>query len=131
MSSSKKLFDFHWPVAIPAALFVIAFVTITLIVGEPIKTYFSHIQTILYDNIGWFFVSIVNIMLFASVVLIISPFGKIKLGGAKASKDFSDFVFMRKITEVGGRRTKAYLLYCTNTFVPRVHECSFFKRNLF
>jgi len=101
MSSNKKLFDFHYPVAIPSALFVIAFVTITLIVGEPIKDYFSHIQTLLYDNVGWFFVSIVNIMLFSSVLLILSPFGKIKLGGPKASTDFSDFAWYSMLFSAG------------------------------
>ncbi len=48
----------------PSAGIIILFITITLLVGEPMNQVFSKIQASISDYGGWFFVITVNAFLF-------------------------------------------------------------------
>jgi flagellar biosynthesis protein FlhB len=62
--SSKKYFDVDGLVFWPSAFIIVAFISITLIVGEPMDQVFSAIQSSISSYGGWFFVLSVNIFLF-------------------------------------------------------------------
>ena len=89
LKSSKKYFDVDGLVFWPSALIIVAFIAITLIVGEPMNQVFSSIQGTISDYGGWFFVLSVNIFLFFVLYIAFSKYGKIRLGGNKSRPEFS------------------------------------------
>ena len=99
--ANKKYFDFHPPVFIPSAIVIILFVSITLIVGEPVENLFASLQTELYDNVGWFFIFTMNALLVTAIIITFSPLGKIRLGGEKATPEFSDFSWYSMLFSAG------------------------------
>ncbi len=97
----RKYFDFHAPVFIPSAIVVVLFVTITLIVGEPVERLFATMQSGLYDTTGWFLILTMNVLLVTAFVIAFSPLGKIRLGGEKATPEFSDFSWYSMLFSAG------------------------------
>lgn len=97
----RKYFDFHAPVFIPSAIVVILFVAVTLIVGKPIENLFAEMQSGLYNNAGWFLILTMNILLVSAVIIAWSPLGKIRLGGEKASPEFSNFSWYSMLFAAG------------------------------
>ncbi|MBD0825338.1 BCCT family transporter [Aestuariibaculum marinum] len=99
--SQNKILDFHYPVFIPAALIILIFVSVAIILGEPLSDFFLEIRNLIYDKIGWFFVFTVNTLLVVAILLAFSKFGKIKLGGRSASPDFSNFAWYSMLFSAG------------------------------
>ncbi len=99
--AQKRYFDFHGPVFIPSALVVILFVGLTLAIGKPAERFFADLQTGLYDNVGWLFIFTMNALLIAALGLAFSPLGKIRLGGEKATPEFSDFSWYSMLFSAG------------------------------
>jgi choline/glycine/proline betaine transport protein len=89
LKSSKKYFDVDGPVFWPSALVTVAFIAITLIVGEPMDQVFSSIQSNISNFGGWFFVLSVNIFLFFVLYIAFSKYGSIRLGGKNSRPEFS------------------------------------------
>jgi choline/glycine/proline betaine transport protein len=99
--AKNKYFDFHTPVFIPSALIIILFVTITLYVGDPVEQLFQEWQTALYDNVGWFFVIVMNTMVIMALVIAFGKLGKIRLGGPTATPEFSNFSWYSMLFSAG------------------------------
>nr|WP_321353724.1 BCCT family transporter [uncultured Draconibacterium sp.] len=99
--STKKYFDVDGPVFWPAAILIVLFIAVTLIVGQPMNKVFSTIQTSISDYGGWFFVISVNIFLFFVLFVAFSKFGKIKLGGSKAKPEFSKAAWFAMLFSAG------------------------------
>lgn len=77
------------PVFISSLLIVLALVAATLIIGKPMENWFANTQKIVADNVGWFFILMVNGVLFFAVFLGFGKFGNIRIGGKNAKPDFS------------------------------------------
>ncbi len=88
LTSTKKYFDVDGPVFWPAAVLIVAFITITLIIGEPMNKVFTAIQDSMSNYGGWFFVIAVNFFLFFVIYIAFSKYGKIRLGGTNAKPEF-------------------------------------------
>lgn len=99
--STKKYFDVDGPVFWPAAIVIILFIAITLIVGEPMDEVFSAIQTSISNYGGWFFVISVNIFLFFVLFIAFSKYGSIRLGGPKAKPEFSKGAWFAMLFSAG------------------------------
>ena len=82
-------FDVHHPTFPISSLAIIAFVIITLMFQDTLGPLYNHLKVWLSAHLDWFFTSAVNIMLLFCIVLILSPLGKIRLGGANAKPDYS------------------------------------------
>jgi len=78
------------PVFITSLLVIAVLVITTLLVGKPMEKYFSQIQTTVANNIGWFFILVVNVLLLFALYLGFSKFGNIRLGGKDAKPDFTN-----------------------------------------
>ena len=87
--SKNKYFDVDSPVFWPSAVLIVAFIVVTLSVGEPMNDIFASIQTSISDNGGWFFIISVNLFLFFILFIAFSKFGNIRLGGSNARPEFS------------------------------------------
>ncbi len=99
--STKKYFDVDGPVFWPAAIVIILFIAITLIVGEPMNEVFATIQTSISNYGGWFFVISVNIFLFFVLFIAFSKYGSIRLGGPKAKPEFSKGAWFAMLFSAG------------------------------
>ncbi|MGB0904164.1 MAG: BCCT family transporter, partial [Mangrovicoccus sp.] len=82
-------FDIHNPVFMVSGLTVIAFVIFTLFLPELAGGIFGWLFTNVTHAFDWFFIGASDIFVLLCLVLIISPYGKIRLGGKEATPDFS------------------------------------------
>src|SRR6056297_823137 len=100
-AGKNRLFDIHPPVFWPAAILAVAFIAVTLLVGEPMEKVFSTIQLVISDNFGWFLVISVNLYLFAMLFIAFSKYGDIRLGGKNAVPDFSRLSWFSMLFSAG------------------------------
>ena len=97
----KPRLTIHLPVFVPSLILVVAFVSVTLIVGPPMETTFAAIQSAISHNAGWFFVWSVNIFLVFVLFTAFSRFGRIRLGGADAKPEFSTTAWFAMLFSAG------------------------------
>lgn len=97
----KKLFDFHSPVFYPSAMIILLFIVLTLVIGKPMEKVFNSVQTTMADQAGWFFVMTVNILVAFALYLAFSKFRFIRIGGTKATPEFSTFAWFSMLFSAG------------------------------
>ncbi|WP_218563912.1 BCCT family transporter [Marinospirillum perlucidum] len=81
--------DIHNRVFAISGLAVIAFVLLTLIFQADVEPLFKSLRGWLTSNLDWFFIGAANIFVLLCLFLIVSPLGKVRLGGTEAKPDFS------------------------------------------
>jgi len=81
-------FSVHRPVFAVSAISIIAFVIFTLSLPELAGSLFNALFTDVTQQFDWFFLGAADIFLILCLVLVVSPYGKIRLGGAAAKPDF-------------------------------------------
>jgi BCCT family betaine/carnitine transporter len=81
--------DIHNPVFLISGLSIVAFVILTLMFKESAKEIFEGMRNWLTSTLGWFFLLSGNIFVVFCLMLIVTPLGKIRLGGADAKPDYS------------------------------------------
>ncbi len=97
----KKYIDIYPPVFIPAAVIIILFIAITLIVGEPMETIFEKTQHAIATNTGWLFVLVVNFFLFFMIYIAFSKYGEVRLGGKDARPEFTRMAWFAMLFSAG------------------------------
>ncbi len=80
--------DIHNPVFIIAAASIIIFVIITLVFPVVSTELFGGLRTWLTANFDWFFLLAGNIFVLFGIFLVLTPLGRIRLGGPDARPDF-------------------------------------------
>ncbi|ADU65417.1 choline/carnitine/betaine transporter [Desulfurispirillum indicum S5] len=81
--------DIHNRVFAISGLGVIAFVVLTLAFQNHVEPLFSGLRGWLTAHLDWFFISAGNIFVLLCLFLIVSPLGKVRLGGTEAKPDYS------------------------------------------
>ena len=81
--------DIHGKVFSISSLMVLAFVIITLALQDYVEPIFNAGFSLLTVNLSWFFLLAANIFLLLAFVLIFTPMGRVRLGGAHAKPEFS------------------------------------------
>jgi BCCT family betaine/carnitine transporter len=81
-------FDIHNPVFAVSGLTIIAFVFYTLALPEQSGALFGWLFSIVTKSFDWFFLLSANIFVLFCLVLIVSPWGKVRLGGREARPDY-------------------------------------------
>ena len=76
-------------VFIPSLLIVFTLIAITLIVGEPMSDWFAMIQKTISNTVGWFYILLLNVLLFFALYLGFGKFDHFRIGGEGAKPDFS------------------------------------------
>jgi BCCT family betaine/carnitine transporter len=82
-------FDIHNPVFMISAVSIVAFVIVTLMFQEAATDFFGWLRPFLTSTFDWFFLSAANIFVLFCILLMVTPLGKIRLGGADAKPDYS------------------------------------------
>jgi len=83
-------FDIHNPVFAISALLILTFVVITLFNPELAYQSLSASKIWSIEHFDWFFMGAGNLFLLFCFFLIVSPVGKIRLGGDDASAEFTN-----------------------------------------
>ena len=80
--------DIHNPVFLIAGLGIFAFVIGTLMVPEQATDLFKAMRNFVTSNFSWFFLLAGDIFVLFCLMLIVTPLGKVRLGGADARPDY-------------------------------------------
>ena len=81
--------DLHGKVFSISSLAVIFFVLLTLALPGYAETGFNAVRAWLTTNFAWFFLLTANVFVIVAIGLVVSPLGRVRLGGANATPDFS------------------------------------------
>jgi BCCT family betaine/carnitine transporter len=81
--------DVHNPVFLISGLAIVAFVFLTLAFQESVGPMFNDLRGWLTSTFDWFFLSAANVFVLLCLFLIVSPLGRVRLGGADATPDYS------------------------------------------
>ena len=81
--------DIHNPVFLVSGISILVFVLVTLMFQEAAGGFFNWLRPFLTSNFAWFFLSAGNIFLVFALFLMVSPLGRIRLGGQDATPDYS------------------------------------------
>lgn len=76
-------------VFIPSLVIVFTLIAITLIVGEPMADWFALIQKTVSHTVGWFYILLLNLLLFFALYLGYGKFSQVRIGGKNAKPEFS------------------------------------------
>ena len=81
--------DIHGKVFSISALLTVLFVVLTLALQSEVEPLFTAVRNWLTGNLAWFFLGSANIFVLLCLGLILSPLGKVRLGGKEATPDYS------------------------------------------
>nr|WP_284047296.1 BCCT family transporter [Guyparkeria hydrothermalis] len=81
--------DIHGAVFTFSSLVILAFVVLTLALPDQSTAWFDGAKNWINTNMSWFLIGAANIFVILCLVLIFSPLGRVRIGGAKAAPDFS------------------------------------------
>lgn len=81
--------DIHNRVFMISGLAIVIFVFLTLAFQNQVAPIFEGVRDWLSSNLAWFFMSAGNIFVLVCLGLIVSPLGRVRIGGTKARPDFT------------------------------------------
>ena len=93
--------DLHNPVFIVSATLILLFVVLSLISPEAANTNLSAVRGWIGETFDWLFLSAGNFFVLFCLLLIVLPYGKIRIGGEDATPDFSLFSWFAMLFAAG------------------------------
>lgn len=93
--------DIHPWVFFISAILIILFVVGAILFQNYFGDFFSQMQNGMSKYAGWFFIFTVNIVLLVCLVVLISRFGSIKLGGPDAEPEFTTMGWFSMLFSAG------------------------------
>ncbi|MCS2611124.1 BCCT family transporter [Halomonas dongshanensis] len=79
--------------AIASTAMVVAFVLFSILQPSLANTIYLSIKAFIEQQLGWYYILVVNVVLFVTVGIIVSPFGKLRLGRDHERPEFSNFTW--------------------------------------
>ncbi len=80
--------DIHGAVFAFSSLIILAFVVLTLALPDQSSAWFDGAKAWINTNMSWFLIASANVFVILCLALIVSPLGRVRIGGAKAKPDF-------------------------------------------
>lgn len=81
--------DIHNPVFLISGISVVVFVIATLMFQADAKVFFGDLRGYLTTTFDWFFLGAADIFVIFCLILLVTPLGGVRLGGADATPDYS------------------------------------------
>ncbi len=82
-------FDVHNPVFLVSGATIVAFVFYALALPEQSSAFFGWLRPAVTATFDWFFFTAADIFVLFCLFLIVSPYGRVRLGGVEATPDYS------------------------------------------
>ena len=82
-------FDIHNPVFVISGVVTVAFVAYALAAPQQASDFFGWLRPALTSTFDWFFLISANIFVLFCLLLIVTPWGSVRLGGKEARPDYS------------------------------------------
>ena len=93
--------DIHNRVFAISGLLIIAFIALTLAFQSEVAPLFKGMLSWLTSRLDWFFLSAGNIFVLICLLLVISPLGKVRLGGTLARPDYNYITWFSMLFAAG------------------------------
>lgn len=93
--------DIHNIVFSVSAIAIIAFTFLTLAFQTTLEPAFTGLRDVLTSNLDWFFLLAGNVFVLVCIGLIVSPLGRIRLGGPEATADYSTISWFSMLFAAG------------------------------
>ncbi|MBO6757975.1 MAG: BCCT family transporter [Roseibium sp.] len=93
--------DIHNPVFLVSGLTIVAFVFLTLAFQSDVGPLFDALRKWLTGSLDWFFIVSGNIFVLVCLILIVTPFGNVRIGGKDAIPDYSYFGWFAMLFAAG------------------------------
>lgn len=97
----RQRFIINKPVFYTSGLLVLLCVLLCLVFRESANAWFTRTQYLVTENLGWFLILTVNVVLIFCLYLAFSPFGRIRLGGEQATPEFSNTSWFAMLFSAG------------------------------
>jgi betaine/carnitine transporter, BCCT family len=81
--------DIHNPVFVISGVTIILFVIFALTLPEQSETFFRWLRPALTSTFDWFLLIAGNVFVLVTLALIVTPLGKVRIGGMDAKPDYS------------------------------------------
>ncbi|OQK27314.1 BCCT family transporter [Vibrio parahaemolyticus] len=81
--------DIHNRVFAISGMAIILFVAATLTFRQQVEPFFAGLRAWLVSNLDWFFLASGNVFVIVCLVLIVTPLGRVRIGGTEATPDYS------------------------------------------
>jgi len=81
--------DIHNPVFLISTLVIFTFLIGSIVAGDAAGEFFGSLRKSITSTFDWFFLIAGNVFVLFCLALIVSPLGKIRLGGVDAKPDYS------------------------------------------
>ncbi|MBA4799446.1 MAG: BCCT family transporter [Rhizobiales bacterium] len=93
--------DIHNVVFSVSALSIVLFTFLTLAFQTTLEPAFTGLRNFLTSNLDWFFLLAGNVFVLVCIGLILSPLGRIRLGGPDARPDFGNLAWFAMLFAAG------------------------------
>ena len=100
----RKLFGldiYLTPVFVISSIAIIVFIIGALVFQEGATKLFGNVRVWLTTNLDWWFMDITNLLLLFCLFLIVSPLGKVRLGGTDAKPEYSNLTWLAMLFAAG------------------------------
>jgi choline/glycine/proline betaine transport protein len=97
----RRLLDVHPQVFTISAVVVVSFIALSLMYQDTAQRVYGGAQDWVSSVFGWFFILVANVFILFMIYLALSKFGKIRLGGVDADKEFSDISWVAMLFSAG------------------------------
>ncbi len=81
--------DIHNRVFAISGMAIVLFVVATLTFRQQVDPFFAGLRAWLVSNLDWFFLASGNVFVIVCLVLIVTPLGRVRIGGTEATPDYS------------------------------------------
>ncbi len=81
--------DIHNPVFAISSIGIVAFVFLTLAFQSSVGPVFTSLRDWLTASLDWFFLSAANVFVLLCLALVVTPLGRVRIGGRDATPDYS------------------------------------------
>jgi choline/glycine/proline betaine transport protein len=97
----KKYFDVYPRVFYPSLIFILGFVFLSILGGEPVREFFNQTAFLVTESTGWLFILGVNLFVVICLYIAFSKYGKHRLGGKHAKPEFTVFSWFAMLFSAG------------------------------
>ncbi|EGQ7855138.1 TPA: BCCT family transporter [Vibrio parahaemolyticus] len=81
--------DIHNRVFAISGMAIVLFVVAMLTFRQQVEPFFAGLRAWLVSNLDWFFLASGNVFVIVCLVLIVTPLGRVRIGGTEATPDYS------------------------------------------